>query len=345
MSKRSCTRRSTYLALSLLLVASFISLSPARARNDKATVEPSELNFKEGMRKMKIKDYEGAGDNFLQAVYFSRNHYNPQAQLYYGLAMKAQRKYAKAIEAIKDHLKQTTEKAPNAHVDLAECYMAIGELDQARSEVNKAQGEAGYAEMPRTSYAMGELLEKLDDLGYAAEAYRTALGSRPWKYTEAWEALARIYVKQGSYNDAIDEYKQIIESTIRGVNWVEVYYNYGQCLYKRGDHQGAIDHWLYALKEDPDSFDTHLALASIFDEEKHVSSALKEYENAVRCAPKDYDMTKMNQRMVYLQSKLEQKEARKEVKPTPYMRQQDEAANPPPKQEAPPKRPQADSGF
>lgn len=342
MSNQVCFKRATYLAISLLIAGSVFA-PPSLARHDKATVEPSELNFSEGMRKMKLKDYAGAGDCFLQAVYFSRNHYNPQAYLYYGLAMKAQRNYAKAIEAIKEHLKQVTEKAPNARVDLAECFMAIGEFEQAREAINTARSESSYDEK-RPLFAMGELLEKLNDLGYAAESYRAALGQRPWNYTEAWEGLARIYVKRGDYNDAIAEYKQIIDSTLRNVNWVEVYYNYGQCLYKRGDHQGAIDHWLYALKEDPDSFDCHLALASIFDEEKHVSSALKEYEHAVRCAPKEYDLTKMNQRMVFLQSKLQQQEARREVKPSPYMREQEEAKNPPPPKE-PPKRVPTDSGF
>lgn len=337
---KSSTSRTSILVFAILCLFTFAG-EFASARNDKGTVEPSELNFREGMRKMKMKDYAGAGDNFLQSIYFARNHYNPEGYLYYGLAMKAQRNYAKAIEALNQHLKQVTEKSPNARVDLAECYMAIKEFDKAREQIQLARGETSYDEK-RPLFAQGELLEKLDDLGYAAEAYRAALGEKPWKYIEAWEGLARIYVKRGDYNDAIAEYKEIIASTLRNVNWVEVYYNYGQCLYKRGDHQGAIDHWLYALKEDPDAFDCHLALASIFDEEKHISSAIKEYENAVRCAPKEYDLTKVNQRMVYLQSKLQQQEARKEVKPTPYMRQQEEAANAP---REPVKRAPADSGF
>lgn len=325
------------LAAGLIITA--LSPPAVSARGDKATVEPSELNMRAGLTNMRNRDYEAAADNFLQSVYFSRNHYNPQAYLYYGLCLKAQRKYSKAIEAFKEHLKQTTENAANARVDLAECYMEINEMDQAREQIEKARGEADYNDK-RPIYAMGEMSEKLGDLGPALEAYLAALDQKPWKYTEAWLGAARIYVKLGQYNRAITEYKAIIDSTLKNVNWTEVYYNYGNCLYKRGDHQGAIDRWLYAIKADPDAFDCHVALASIFDEEKHLSSAIKEYESAVRCAPKNYDLAKINQRMLYLQSKLQQQEARKEVKPSPYMRQQEEQQSAPP-----PKKPPIDSGF
>ena len=339
-SQRSMRRTTLAMAIVLSAPLLFAATDQVQARKDKATVEPAELNMIDGVRNMRNRDYEAAADNFLQSVYFSRNHYNPQAYLYYGLCLKAQRKYAKAIEAFKEHLKQTTENAANARVDLAECYMEINEFDQARLQIDKARGEADYKEK-RPIYAMGELSERMNDLGPALEAYLCALDQRPWKYTEAWLGAARIRVKLGQYNQAITEYKEIIDSTLRNVNWTEVYYNYGQCLYKRGDHQGAIDRWLYALKEDPDSFDCHLALASIFDEEKHVSSAIKEYESAIRCAPKNYDLGKLNQRMLFLQSKLQQQEARKEVKPSPYMRQQAEQGKAKPQEQKPP----ADSGF
>ncbi|MBY0550090.1 MAG: tetratricopeptide repeat protein [Candidatus Obscuribacterales bacterium] len=325
------------LAAGLIITA--LSPPAVSARGDKATVEPAELNMRTGLTNMRNRDYEAAADNFLQSVYFSRNHYNPQAYLYYAMCLKAQRKYAKAIEAYKEHLKQTTENAANARVDLAECYMEINEMDQAREQIDKARGEADYNEK-RPIYAMGEMSEKLGDLGPALESYLAALDQKPWKYTEAWLGAARIYVKLGDYNRAIAEYKDIINSTIKNVNWTEVYYNYGNCLYKRGDHQGAIDRWLYAIKADPDAFDCHVALASVFDEEKHLSSAIKEYESAVRCAPKGYDLTKINQRMLFLQSKLQQQEARKEVKPSPYMRQQEEQQNAPQS-----KKPPVDSGF
>ena len=307
----------------LLVCNSIFTCDAWAKKGDKATVEPTELHMREGLRKMKIKDYEGAADDFLQSCYFARNQYNPQGWLYLGLCYKASRNYSKAIEAILNHLKQTTDKAVDAHVDLAECYMNIGEYEKAEKEIDKARYDSDGTEK-RPYYAMGELLEKLDKPGEALEAYNTALAERPWKYTDAWMGRARCKMKLNYPNDAIKDYREIIDSAVKNVPWTELYYNLGQCLYKRGDHQGAIDHWLYALKDDPDHFDSHLALGRIFDEEKHVSSAITQYEHAIRCAPKSFNTDQINKRLLALQSSLRTTERDKEVKPSPYMRQQEE---------------------
>lgn len=324
----------------VLVLACFGSCFPVDARQDKATVEPAELHMKEGMRKMKLRDYEGGSDEFLQSVYFSRNHYNPQAYMYLGLCYKASRKYSKAIEAFLNHLKQVTDVSPNARIDLAECYMDIGEFDKAREQVEKARGEADYKDK-RPIYAMGELFERMDNPGSALDCYSAALGEEPWTYTEAFMGKARCSMKLGNFNQALKDYRQIIDDCLKRVNWVELYYNMGQCLYKRGDHQGAIDHWYYALQQDNTSFDCHAALAHILDEEKHISAAIKEYENAIRYAPKNYNLDKLNKRLLFLQAKLREQEAVKEVKPSPYMRQEEQQMRQSQQQEEVPK----ESGF
>ena len=154
---------------------------------------------------------------------------------------------------------------------------------------------------------------------------------------------ARCEMKLKNYNEAIKDYRAMIEAPLKNVPWPELYYNLGQCLYKRGDHQGAIDHWLYALKEDPDHFDAHLALASIFDEERHVSSAITQYEHALRCAPKNYNTEPVDKRLLFLQGTLKSKEREKEIKPSPYMRaQQGEQEQRQAKQQ---QIPAGDSGF
>lgn len=346
MRRFLATHIARVVGLSLLFsfVAAPLAEPVLAKRNDKATVEPSELNMKEGLIKMKMGDYEGAEDNFLQAVYFSRNHYNPQAYLMLGLSRKATRKYAKAIEAFKEHLKQVTEPSPNGRIDLAECYMEVGKMEEAKAEVEKAASEADWKDK-RPMYAMGKLCERLGEVGLAKGHYYQALGDRPWTYTEAWMGLARCYVKMKDYNEALKEYRAIISSAVKRVDWVELYYNMGQCLYQRGDHQGAIDHWLYALKENPDSFECHLALGSIFDEEKHISSAVKSYENAIRCAPKGYDTNKIDQRLLFLQSKLQQKEAAKPVRPSPFMRQEQQDAQNAMEKQAQQSKIPAESGF
>lgn len=321
---------SVRLTISLLAGAIIIAAPlDAKKRHDTATVEPTELHMKEGMRLMKMKDWEGAADEFLQACYFARNKYCPQGWQYLGLCYKNQKAYGKAIEAFQNHLKQTTEKSPDAHVDLAECFMETGDFKKAEEQITQARVDADWHNT-RPWYAMGELWEKMNRPSDALGAYCTALGDRPWKYTEAWMGKARCEIRltPPRYNDALKDYRDIIEAGLKDVDWVELYYNMAMCLYKRGDHQGAIDHLLEALKNNPDHFESHLTLAHIFDEEKHITSAINRYEHALRTAPKTANTDAINKRLVYLQGQLKATERDKEVKPTPYMRQIDQQDQP-----------------
>jgi tetratricopeptide (TPR) repeat protein len=322
---------------------SFMAAPPSHAKRgfDKATAEPADQNFHEGIEHIKKRDYEGAIDNFQQAVYFSRNHYNPEAYKYLGLCYKACRNYPKAIEALNNCLSQTTEHAPDVRIDKAECLLNIGDVEKARAEIDKSYAELDGQGTARQKYAQGEVWEKLGDYGQAMDFYSSAIDEKP-NYTDAWMARGRMQVLTERYNDALKNYRDMLEKgpMLHGVNMEELYYNMGTCLYKRGDHQGAIDHYLMALDNNPDSFDSHLALGHVFDEERHISSAIKEYQAALRTMPKTYDATKINSRLIFLQSKLQQKEAPPVIKPSPQMRQEyDDSVK---RQQGPPPK---DSGF
>ncbi len=331
-----------YLATLSILAFLAGTAQPCLARHDKATVEPTELHMKEGMKKMKVKDYEGAADEFLQACYFARNKYLPDGWLKLATCYKELKNYPKAIEAYDTHLSQTTDKAMDAHVDLAECYINIADYDKAEKQITLARVDADYKNT-RPFYAMGELQEKMGRYGEALDSYNTALGDRPWTYTEAWMGRARVEMKLKYWNPALKDYRDIIDSSAKRVDWVELYFGMAQCLYKRGDHQGAIDHLLEALKQNPDHFESHLALAHIFDEEKHISSAINQYENALRTAPKGFDTEPINKQLLVLQGQLKSGERDKVVKPSPYMRQQDKQAQQMQEQQQQP--PSGDSGF
>jgi tetratricopeptide (TPR) repeat protein len=327
-----------------LLVVDFSCREVSAKRNDKATVEPAELHLKEGAKKMKAGDFEGASDEFQQACYFARNQYCPLGWLNLGLCYKELHEYPKAIEALLKHLSQTTEKAVDAHLDLAECYIDTSQFDKADEQINLARIDAEYNH-PRSYYTLGELCEKINKPGEALEAYNTALAERPWHFYDAWMGRARVEIKMKPprYNDALKDYKEILESVPGSkINWVELYYNMAQCLYKRGDHQGAIDHLLEALKINPDHFDSHVALGHIFDEEKHITSAINQYEAALRTAPKSASTEQLNKRIIFLQGQVSTQERPKEIKPTPYMRQQ-QAQEQQQQQQA--QQPAGDSGF
>lgn len=329
------------LILTLFMFAGIAVIAPcqvdypawaAKKGIDQATVEPAEDNLKEGLRRLKSGNYEGAADSFMQSIYFSRNHYNPPAWLYLGLARKSLRDYPKAIEALNTHLSQVTENAPDARVDLAECLINLGEFKKARDEIIRAKGEAQPGQYARTRYAMGLLEERMGEPGRALDNYISAMGCCQDKnddvYGPAYMGKARSLMKLRQFKEAVEDYQKMLNGGVnmRSIDQIELYTNLGNCLYRRGDHQGAIDHWLYAVKLNPDSFDAHLSLASVFDEEKHITSAIREYENAIRCAPGNYDSGKLKARLQYLQGQIAPKEFERPIRPSPLMRQEQQPA-------------------
>ncbi len=329
--------RSLYVvtALATLVLLPFTLSQPScfakKRSKDSATVEPTILHMKEGMRLYNLTppQYEEAADEFVQSCYFARNKYNPEGWLYLGRCYMKMKNWGKAIEALDTHLSQTTEKAPDANCDIAECYLEIGDFKKAERCITQARIEADYKNT-RPYYTMGLLEERMGRYGEALGSFTTALGSRPWKYVDAWLGRARALrkMKPPDYKAAYADYHEMIEAALKGVsneNWVEIYYGIAECLYKRGDHQGAIDHLLEALKLNPDHFESHIALAHIFDEEKHVTSAVNQYEHAIRTAPKGFDTEKINKRILALQGQLKASEKLKEVKPSPYMREQEQS--------------------
>jgi tetratricopeptide (TPR) repeat protein len=218
--------RSVSLSL-LLLCASGISVllvlpqeTEARSKFEKASVDPAEDNFKQGMALIRANNWEAAIDSFQQAIYFSRNRYNPKAHHMLGLCFKATRQYGKAVQALLEHLKQTTEPAPDARIDLAECYIEIGEFDKARAEIQDSFRESPYNQSNhRQRYAQGELSERLGENAQALAFYRNAIEEKPL-YTDAWLAKARVEVKIGEYKEAIKDYRTILEKSMimRGIN-------------------------------------------------------------------------------------------------------------------------------
>jgi tetratricopeptide (TPR) repeat protein len=308
----------------------------AKGHFDKATADPAEKNFKQGMHLVKEGNYEAAIDSFQQAAYFSRNQYNPEAFKFMGLCYKALRQYPKAIEAFNRCLSQTTEKQPDVYIDLAESYMEQQEWDKARRAIDKAYEEQDTEGDWRQKFAMGELQEKLaavsneGNLGEALSFYDVAIREKP-HYTEAWMAKARVMVKLERYNDAIAAYRHILESgPLMHPDLVELYFGMGTCFYKRGDHQGALDHWRLALERNPDAYEPHLSLANMLFDEKHYSAAQKEYEAALRTMPPYADAAKqrdaINRRLVWIEQASKPKDAPIVIKPSPSMRQQYEEA-------------------
>lgn len=312
------------LAAILYLAAQDQMPAHGKVHFDNASAQPADEHLKEGRKLMAASNYEAAIDSFTQSIYFSRNHYNPEAYKWLGLCYKATRQYGKAVQALQTHLAQVTERAPDVHIDLAECYIEMSEFDKARLEIDKAFVDQTLdGGTWRQRYAMGELYERMDDPAQAFGCYIQAHKDKP-NDTASWMALARVCVKMKNFNEAIENYRGILEAPgVHGIDYEQLYYNMGQCFFQKGDHQSALDRWRMALDYNPDSYDCHLALATLFDQEKHLSSAVKEYQAALRTMPKNVDQRQtINRRLQWLEQQMAPKEVIPVTKPSPLMRQQ-----------------------
>lgn len=322
-----CQNQINTTAYSPNLIQSNLFIQAAYAKSKgKNTVEPSEEHYKEGSKRYLKDDYDGAIDSFLQAIYFARNNYNPQAYFFLALCYKAKNQDAKAIDAFKKHLEQVTGPSPDAHVELAEIYMRNDRLNEAENELKDAIIEY-RGPGPKAHNMYGLLLERRGDLSGAGWHYRTALGDPPWTYTAAWMNYADLYMKKGQYSDALEQWRNMNSRRLelKGIDFQRMNLNMGQCLLQRGDHQGAIDCWHNVLGLNPDNPMAHLFLALILDQEKHYSSSLTHYRQYLRLYPDAPNIQKVKDRLAFIEQSIKPQEAMpQQAKPSPYMRKQEE---------------------
>lgn len=324
------------LALSLLAVlVPFFALVPqASCRTaGKNTKEPADKNLKLGKQLYKSGDYDGAQDALLQATYFARNGYAPEAFYWLGMTYKAKHMDQKAVDAFKQHIAQALDKAAPGHLALATVYTRLKNYNEAEVEISRAFSDTQYFDpLTRQIYlAQGINLEAKGHPREAIASYIECLGrdQRDWDNYEAWIRMCECHMK---IKEWVDAYKFLTLMTktgqpLVGIHYERVYLDLGICMLAKGNHQGAIEYWHKALEYDPDNKEAHLQLAMLLDAETHLSASLKEYKQFVRCcSDEDQDRKRqVEQRMQIIEQKLGSVEDTPvPVQPSPYMRAQSE---------------------
>jgi Tfp pilus assembly protein PilF len=322
----------------------FTSLTPnAEAKKAKgaSTAEPADENFNKGVARYKEKDFDGAADSFLQATYFARNGYNPEAYFWLGKSYMAKHEDIKALEAFKKHVEQNMSKSPQAHIYMAEILMR-NDKDQAANDEAKNALKDSEGMCPEAHNIMGQLCIKNSAFMDGEWQFLTALGDHPWKYTDAWMNMAEGRLKAKNYIGAYDLLQKLMDAKGRldHVDEPRVYYDMGLCKLARGDHQGAMDHFHECLQLDPNFYKSHLELAIMFESEKHYSSAIKEYGDFMQSAPaNDPKVNLAKERIQMLEQKVSAAAPPPTVAPSPYMRQQQAQQIQKMQQNQPPKDP------
>lgn len=295
------------LLIAILVAGGDWQSALAKVRSSgKNTVEPSKENLALGLSKYKQKDFDGAIDAFLQAIYFNRSSYNPQAYYWLGLSYQEKKSDAKAVEALKKSIEQTIGPSPQSHLHLAQIYLRNDRLNEATTEANQAWVEF-HSKAPEAHNILGLIAQKRGDLHGADDQFLGALGDKkPWRYTEAWMNYAENLIKEKRWGDAIIQLHDMLNNRapLKGLSLEQVYLDIGICLLAKGDHQGAMDNWHETLNYNPDNAMAHLQLALLLDSERHISSAIKEYKEYIRLSPDNPQVAKIKNQVLKLEQIL-----------------------------------------
>lgn len=287
-------------------------------------VLPSDQQYDIGMAKFKAGDYDGAIDAFKQSVYFARNEYQPQALYWLGVSYKMKHEDTKAIEALIKHLQQSVGFSPEANVHLGELYLRNGRLDEAEDQAKAAldgNREIGYN-------LWGKVLMAKEEWENASGQFLNALGEAPWTYYEAWMNYVGLLMKLKNWPNGIRQLTHMLvnEKPLKGIDYEDIYLKRGLCFIAVGDHQHALEDWHKCLSYNPKNTEAHLQLAMMFDMEKHISSAIKEYKEFARLSTEPKRVEPVKQRIQYLEQLITPKAAEPTAPPpSAYMRQQEQA--------------------
>lgn len=315
--------------LTLFLAVSFAGLSvspPVEARKSergKGHVLPSDEQYDIGIAKYKEKDYDGAIDAFKQSIYFARNEYMPQAYYWLGVCYKLKHEDLKAIEAFKKHLTQSIGYSPDANCHLGEIFLRNNRLDEAEEQAKAAV----YGDRAKGYNLWGLVLQAKGDGEGASSHFMNALGSAPWTFYEAWMNYVGLLMKKRLWANSIKQLSHMLvnEKPLKGINYEDIHLKRGLCFLAVGDHQHALEDWHKCLSYNPNNIEAHLQLAMMFDMEKHISSAIKEYKEFARLSGDPKRVEPVKQRILFLEQAIAPKQAEPAAPPpSAQMRKQKE---------------------
>lgn len=316
----------TALAFTLFLCLSSTLVVPSYARSErgKGHVLPSEAQFDIGISKYKGKDYDGAVDAFKQSIYFARNEYMPQSWFWLGVTYMVKHEDTKAVEAFKKHLEQTVGPSWEAHIHLGHIYLRNNRLNEAEDEARCALADF-QGQCPKAYNLYGLVSKARNDYDGAVGWFLQALGDAPWSYTEAWMNYADMLMWAKKWPAAINQFSKMLESekTLKGLDEETLFTSRGKCLLALGDHQRALEDFHRTLSMNKDNSEAHLNLAMMFDQERHISSAIKEYKEFCRTCGEVQRTSAVKQRIAMLEQMLQPTQAAPEApQMSPYMRKQ-----------------------
>jgi len=202
------------------------------------------------------KKTEEEAETLISAVYFI-----------YGLSLFALKKYVLAINQFVSAKKQM-DVLSEAEVNIAKCYIALGEISEAQKHIRLALKSREDSQLryllARLCYENGEESESRNQL-------EIVVANDP-DFTEAWKMFGQICRKQGDWQNAAVAYKKLTELTPGDA---DAYYMLGIAQRHEGRTEEAIASLKYAVELMPEHSRAYYSLASIYDAKGKTEKAIE----------------------------------------------------------------------
>ncbi|MCS6858185.1 MAG: tetratricopeptide repeat protein [Sandaracinaceae bacterium] len=212
-------------------------------------------------------------------------------QAYWNLAivhMELQR-----FEAARDDLRRAIEANPHKagyQEKLGTVLVELGDLEGAKRAFERAIEVD--PDLFKAYFKLGQVLERLDDPQNALRRYTEAIQKGP-RFIEAYRALGRLYADLGYLTEAAQVLRGGLEVVIRGTkDEAELHHLLGTVYQQQGNHEGAVQEFLAALRIEPAMHETLFSLGwtyALMNNREEARRYLRRFvDNASGSAPFHY---------------------------------------------------------
>jgi len=241
------------------------------------------LSYKSGLYEDAIHDCKKAlhltADESLTGSkkYKKKNEINrllrPMIHFCYGLCLFKIKRYLSAIDQFVMVQKETGGQK-EADVNIAKCYLAIGEIDKAQEHIRNA---LKLKEDNRLRYFLARLCFEKNEEMECKYQLETIVEKYP-EFIEAWSLLGKLYRKRGDWKNALIAYKKLTQLAPQDA---EAYYRLGIAQRHEGKTEEAMSNFKFAAEIKPDFSRAFYSMASIYDAAGKTDKAIEYLEKSL----------------------------------------------------------------
>lgn len=199
---------------------------------------------------------------------------NPALCFIYGLSLFALNKYVLAINQFslaKKHIEELRE----ADINIAKCYIALGELAEAQKHIRLA---LKYGEDNKLRYLLARLCFEKNEEMECRHQLETIVSNDP-EFTEAWSLLGKLYRKRSDWPNALVAYKKLTSLTPQDA---DAYYMLGIAQRHEGKTEDAIASFKFTVELMPHHSRAYYSLASVYDAQGKTEKAIEYLKKSLK---------------------------------------------------------------